>query len=100
MDKDGNLYFGLGTANYANGYLVDDQGKSAFDLNSDRGTVQKVSADFSTRETVCTGIRFPIAFAFNENGDLFCSEQEGATWLPNGNPLDELLHIQPKRHDC
>ena len=98
MDKDGNLYFGLGTANYANGYLVDDQGKSAFDLNSDRGTVQKVSADFRTRETVCTGIRFPIAFAFNQEGDLFCSEQEGATWLPNGNPLDELLHIQPKRH--
>ncbi len=98
MDKDGNLYFGLGTANYANAYLVDDNGISAFDLNSDRGTVQKVSADFSTRETVCTGIRFPIAFAFNEHGDLFCSEQEGATWLPNGNPLDELLHIQPRRH--
>src|SRR5207244_12989545 len=23
---------------------------------------------------------------------------EGATWLPNGNPFDELLHIQPGRH--
>lgn len=94
MDKDGNLYFGLGTVNYANAYLVNDQGVAEYDLKSDRGTVQKVSADFSTRETVCTGIRFPIAFAFNRECDLFCAEQEGATWLPNGNPLDELLHIR------
>ena len=94
MDKDGNIYFGLGTVNYANAYLVNEKGDAEYDINSDRGTVQKVSADFSKRETVCTGIRFPIAFAFNEHGDLFCSEQEGATWLPNGNPLDELLHIR------
>ncbi len=94
MDKDGNLYFGLGTVNYANAYLVNDQGVAEYDIASDRGTVQKVSADFSKRETVCTGIRFPIAFAFNQHGDLFCAEQEGATWLPNGNPLDELLHIR------
>ncbi|MDA1231381.1 MAG: ThuA domain-containing protein, partial [Planctomycetota bacterium] len=94
MDKDGNLYFGLGTVNYANAYLVNDNGVAEYDLKSDRGTVQKVSADFSKRETVCTGIRFPIAFAFNREGDLFCAEQEGATWLPNGNPLDELLHIR------
>lgn len=98
MDKQGNLFFGLGTANYANAYQVDEAGKAAYDLASDRGTVQKVSADFSQRETVCTGIRFPIAFGFNQEGDLFCTEQEGATWLPNGNPLDELLHIQPNRH--
>lgn len=98
MDKQGNLYFGLGTANFANAYLVDEAGRAAYDLNSDRGTVQKVSADFSKRETVCTGIRFPIAFGFNQDGELFCTEQEGATWLPNGNPLDELLHIQPGRH--
>ena len=98
MDKEGAIYFGLGTANYANAYMVDDSGKAAFDLKSDRGTVQRVAPDFSKRETVCTGIRFPIAFAFNEAGDLFCTEQEGATWLPNGNPLDELLHIQTGRH--
>ncbi len=98
MDKEGALYFGLGTANYANAYLVDDSGKAAYDLTSERGTVQRVEPDFSKRETVCTGIRFPIAFAFNDAGDLFCTEQEGATWLPNGNPLDELLHIQTGRH--
>jgi len=94
MDEDGNLYFGLGTVNYANAYLVNDEGVAEYDIESDRGTVQKVSADFSKRETVCTGIRFPIAFAFHHEGDLFCAEQEGATWLPNGNPLDELLHIR------
>ncbi len=98
MDRDGALYFGLGTANYANAYLVDESGKSAYDLKSERGTVQRISPDFSKRETVCTGIRFPIAFGFNDEGDLFCTEQEGATWLPNGNPLDELLHIQSGRH--
>src|SRR6185437_5292642 len=34
----------------------------------------------------------------NAAGDLFCTDQEGATWLPNGNPFDELLHIQRGRH--
>ncbi|WP_182865381.1 ThuA domain-containing protein [Rhodopirellula sp. JC639] len=98
MAADGSLYFGLGTANYANAYLIDQQGVAHYDLQSDRGTVQRVSPDFKTRETVCTGIRFPIAFAFNRHGDLFCAEQEGATWLPNGNPFDELLHVVPDRH--
>ncbi len=98
LDKDHNIYFALGTANFANGYLIDKEGKAAFDLKSERGTVQKVAADFSKRETLCTGVRFPVAMAFNRHGDLFCSDQEGATWLPNGNPFDELLHLQPGRH--
>ena len=98
LDKDGNIYFALGAANYANGYLLDADGKSQFDLKSERGTVLKVSPDFSKREIVCTGVRFPVAMAFNREGDLFCTDQEGATWLPNGNPFDELLHIQPGRH--
>ncbi len=98
MDRDGSIVFGLGTANYANAYQTDEAGNAAYDLASDRGTIQRVAPDFSRRETVCTGIRFPIAFAFNRAGDLFCTEQEGATWLPNGNPLDELLHVQPGRH--
>lgn len=94
MAEDGSLYFGLGTANYANAYLVNEKGEAQYDLASERGTVQKVSPDWTTRESVCTGIRFPMAFAFNHQGDLFCTEQEGATWMPNGNPLDELLHIR------
>ncbi len=98
MSEDGWLYFGLGTADYSNAYQVDQNGKAQYSLESERGTVQRVSPDFKTRETVCTGIRFPIAFAFNDRGDLFCTEQEGATWLANGNPFDEFLHIQTGRH--
>ena len=99
MDREGNLFFGLGTSAYSNAYLLDPKtGASAYRLASERGTMQRVSADFSKRETVCTGIRYPVGAAFNALGDLFVSEQEGATWLPNGNPFDELLHIQPGRH--
>ncbi len=97
--REGSLYFSLGCANYANGYLIDPAtGRAAYDLKSERGTIQRVSADFKTRETVCTGVRFACALAFNREGDLFATEQEGATWLPNGNPLDELLHIVPGKH--
>lgn len=96
--KDGSVYFGRGTPNYANGYLLDKDGKSAFDLKDERGTIQRVSPDFKTREVVATGIRFPVGMKFNRHGDLFCTDQEGATWMPNGNPFDELLHIQKGRH--
>ena len=58
----------------------------------------RVSPDFKSREIVATGIRFPVALRFNADGDLFCTDQEGATWLPNGNPFDELLHIEKGRH--
>jgi putative heme-binding domain-containing protein len=98
LDRDGSIYFGLGTADYTNGYLVDKTGKAHYDLSSERGTILKVAPDFKKREIVCTGIRFPVGLAFNRLGDLFATDQEGATWLPNGNPLDELLHIQAGRH--
>jgi putative heme-binding domain-containing protein len=39
-----------------------------------------------------------MCLQFNKQGDLFATDQEGATWLPNGNPFDELLHLQPGRH--
>ena len=98
LDKDGNLYFGLGTADYSNPYLIDKAGQAHYDLKSERGTILKVSPDFSKREIVCTGVRFTVALAFNRDGDLFATDQEGATWLANGNPFDELLHIEPGRH--
>jgi hypothetical protein len=35
---------------------------------------------------------------FNKDKELFCTDQEGATWLPTGNPFDELLPINRDRH--
>ena len=98
VDSKGQVYFGLGTTDYTNAYQVGGDGKAAYDLRNERGTVSKVSPDFSSREIVATGIRFPVGMAFNHRGDLFVTDQEGATWLPNGNPFDELLHVQPGRH--
>lgn len=96
--KDHSIYFGLGTANFADPYVRDEQGKVTYRLDGERSSILRVSPDFSQREVFCTGVRFPVALAFNRQGDLFCTDQEGATWVPNGNPLDELLHVQAKRH--
>jgi putative heme-binding domain-containing protein len=98
LDKEGNVYFGLGCADYTNAYQIDKDGKSHYDIKSERGTIMKVSPDFKKREIIATGIRFPVSMAFNARGDLFATDQEGATWLPNGNPFDELLHIRKGVH--
>ncbi len=97
LDADGNLYFGLLTADYSNPYRVKD-GVSHYDLTSRRGTIQKWTASTRELETVATGIRVPYALAFNRHGDLFLTDQEGETWCPGGNPLDELNHIVPGRN--
>ena len=97
LDKDGNLYFGLGTPDYSNAYRLKD-GKPRYDIQGERGAVLKVSPYRKRREVVATGVRFPYALRFNRLGDLFATDQEGETWLPGGNPLDELNHIVPGRH--
>ena len=98
--KDGSVYFGRGTGDYSNAYRIDKDGKAHYDLKGEYGTIIRVAPDFKTREVIATGIRFSIGLHFNKAGDLFCTDQEGATWLPNGNPFDELLHIdlKKKRH--
>lgn len=98
VDPSGNLYFGLGCDAWSNPYRTDESGHSSYNLHSERGTIQKLSADWKHRETICTGIRFTVSLAFNADGDLFATDQEGATWLANGNPFDELLQIQLGRH--
>ncbi len=95
---DGSIYFGTGTSDYTNGHLVDEKGQSHYVPGTVRGAIVRVSPDFKHYEPICSGIRFPVGLAFNRRGDLFCTDQEGATWLPNGNPFDELLHIQAGRH--
>jgi putative heme-binding domain-containing protein len=99
VGPDGSVYFSLGAASFTEPFLIDKStGRARYNLGMDRGTIQRVAPDFSKRETVCTGIRFAVGLAFNPAGDLFCSDQEGATWRHDGNPLDELLHIQTGRH--
>jgi putative heme-binding domain-containing protein len=122
MDASGNLYFGLLTANYANGYRLKkvknlsaeerdwlkannrgipaepEEQVSLYDANGMRGSVQKWNADTRQLETIATGIRVPYHFAFNRTGDLFMTDQEGETWMPKGNPLDEFNHIVTGRH--
>jgi putative heme-binding domain-containing protein len=92
--KDQSIIFGRGTANFAGAYLIDKDGKAHYDLRADYGTIIRVAPDLKSRKVVATGIRFPVGIRFNKAGDLFCTDQEGATWLPNGNPFDELLHIR------
>ncbi len=92
-DQDGNIYFGLLTADYSNPYRVTKEGKARYDTNYVRGTIQKWSLKTKTLQTVATGIRVPYTLAFNRAGDLFVTDQEGETWCPGGNPLDELNHI-------
>jgi putative heme-binding domain-containing protein len=96
--RDGSVYYGRGTMNFTDPLLRDKEGRPQYSLTDESGAIIRVSPDFKTREVVATGIRFPVAIRFNRLGDLFCTDQEGATWVPNGNPLDELLHIQKGRH--
>lgn len=96
--RDSSVYFGRGTYNFADPWLRDAEGKSHYSLTDEAGAIIRVSPDFTTREIVATGIRFPVGLRFNRLGDLFATDQEGATWVPNGNPFDELLHIQRGRH--
>jgi len=98
VDHGGTIYFGLGSDDWTSAYRPDpNTGKSLYRRESERGSIVKVTPD-GTKEILCSGLRFTVDLAINKHGDLFCTEQEGATWLPNGNPFDELLHIQKGRH--
>ena len=97
VDAEGNIFFGLGAANSQNGYLLEN-GKAGYNLTGERGTIMRIPPDFSRREIVATGVRASVGLAFNAAGDLFATDQEGATWMPNGNPFDELIHIEQARH--
>ncbi|MBA4104163.1 MAG: hypothetical protein C0485_00265 [Pirellula sp.] len=96
--QDHAIYFGLGVENFTDAYLLGDGTETKYRLDSERGAILRVSPDLKSREIFATGIRFPVGIRFNGAGDLFCTDQEGATWLANGNPFDELLHVQRGRH--
>lgn len=85
--SDGAIYFGLGTAAYNNAYLLDEAGVSHFDLSSERGTIQRIEPDLSSRSTLCTGVRFTIGMAFNADGDLLAYLLRQPPRMPADSPL-------------
>src|SRR5688572_10302209 len=96
VDKDNNLYFGRGCANFADAYQLNKQGKAEYDINSEYGTIMKVSPDRKSRQVLATGVRFSVGIAINRHGDVFFTDQEGDTWT-KGNHLDELNVLLPGR---
>jgi putative heme-binding domain-containing protein len=106
--KDGSWYLTMGSANPGNGYWQKIEG-NVWNANSKksgppqynterlRGVLLRFHPD-GRMEKLATGLRYIMSMQFNESGDLFGTDQEGATWLPNGNPFDEFLHLQKGRH--
>ncbi len=105
---DGAWYVTMGSANPSNGYWQEAKGdiwnpstaktgKPRYSPDKLRGCLLRLTPD-GKPEVLASGLRYIMALQFNHNGDLFGTDQEGATWLPNGNPFDELLHIQTGRH--
>ena len=87
VDPSGTIYFGLGADAWSEPYRVNKQtGGSDYNIYSERGTILKLSPDWKRREIVCTGMRFPVSLAFNAEGDLFSTDQEGAPGFPMATP--------------
>ena len=95
---DGALYITMGSAAYRNPYWTDAKtGVNHYSTDQRRGCLLRITPDGKV-EQLASGLRYIMSLQWNRHGDLFATEQEGATWVPNGNPLDELLHLQPGRH--
>ncbi|HSH94915.1 MAG TPA: c-type cytochrome [Roseimicrobium sp.] len=94
---DGSLYVTMGNAGYNNPYWKDKEGVAHYSTDKRRGCLLRFTPDGKV-EQLASGLRYIMSLQFNKHGDLFGTDQEGATWVPNGNPFDELLHIQPGRH--
>jgi putative heme-binding domain-containing protein len=97
FDPDGALYVTMGNAGYNNPYWHDKKGIAHYSPDKRRGCLLRIGADGKV-EQLASGLRYIMSLQFNRHGDLFGSDQEGATWVPNGNPFDELLHLEAGRH--
>ncbi len=94
---DGAGYVTMGNAGYNNPYWHDKAGLPHYTTDQRRGCLLRFGADGKV-EQLASGLRYIMSLQFNRHGDLFGTDQEGATWCPNGNPFDELLHLQAGRH--
>lgn len=94
----GEMYVTMGNAGYNNAYWHDKAGVAHYSPEKRRGCLLRISPDGKKVEQLASGLRYIMSLQFNNKGDLFGTDQEGATWVPNGNPLDELLHIEKGRH--
>jgi putative heme-binding domain-containing protein len=74
---DGKLYFALSSDSWNAAPSSDSLGF--------RGALLRVSADGKTAERLAVGLRSPYGIAFNQDGDLFFSDNEGGE-----NPSEEL----------
>jgi len=106
---DGSWYITMGSANPGNGYWQKAEGdiwapdavktgKPAYTADKRRGCLLRISPDGRKVEQLNSGLRYIMSLQWDRHGELFGTDQEGATWLPNGNPFDELLHLQTSRH--
>jgi len=89
---DGALYTTMGNAGYNNAYWHDKQGVAHYSTDKRRGCLLRILPEGKVTQ-LHSGLRYIMSLQFNKHGDLFGTDQEGATWVPNGNPFDELLHI-------
>ena len=94
---DGALYVTMGNAGYNNPYWKDKAGVNHYTTDKRRGCLLRFGADGKV-EQLASGLRYIMSLQWNRHGDLFGTDQEGATWVPNGNPFDELLHLEAGRH--
>ncbi|MFO1066885.1 MAG: c-type cytochrome [Pirellulales bacterium] len=108
IGPDGSIYVTMGNAGFSNPYWLDNvtvnkngteagQGDPQYSTSKRRGCLLRIHPDGRV-EQLASGLRYVMSLQFNGAGDLFASDQEGATWSPNGNPFDELLFLETGRH--
>lgn len=105
---DDDWYITMGSANPGNGYWQEVTG-DVWASDSAKSGTPRYSPDklrgcllhfdrHGKMSLLASGLRYVMSLQWDRHGELFGTDQEGATWLPNGNPFDELLHLQPGRH--
>ena len=95
VDGQRNVYFGLGTTDFTNAYVLDKGGRAAYRLGDEHGTIQKVSPDFGRRDHR-HGRSFPVGLLFTARRPVR-HRSVVATWR-HRHLLDEVVHnTRPQR---